>query len=137
MLSRFSAFNRLILVVVIFGYAVGVSGQDSKSSQPDTCEVVLSKLNGVFVQFEARKTGRDLIVVIGSAAQGENASFNLARLNQVENYLLSRKLKRQEIVQAVGRERAALGYIRFYVDGEFVEEIIVRKRGNVCMDTGA
>jgi hypothetical protein len=131
--------KHLSYIVLFFSvYAMCVNGQSRDSVTADNCELTLSKLDGVYQSFKQRDNRKSILFVEGGRASKEANKYNLRRLNDALRYFrIKDDLKDSEILTVNSRKTLPLGFFRFYVDGELIEEIWFRRNASLCLDTGA
>lgn len=117
--------------IMVLGYRVNAQ-TSQKADTVDTCETTLAKLSGVASAFSSRKNLASLLIIIANPGRGESFKLNTRRLVTVKTYLKSRIPNAQS---AIGTGHQRLGNLRFFIDGEFVEEIRFNLRSPVCLSS--
>jgi hypothetical protein len=126
------------VVLVFSAYALCINGQSRPSIGADNCEMTLAKLDLVYHNFKGRNNKKSILLVEGGRASNERLKYTSRRLNDAIGYFDSiHGMNNTEIRIVLSTKASALGFLRFYVDGEFIEEIWFRRNSRLCLDTGA
>ena len=103
----------------------------------DSCEMVTVKLDTVAAAFNEIKKEESLLIIIGGSAKKVSPRYNSNRISDAIKYLVRfRNIENEKIVYGIGQSSNELGYLRFYVNGELVDEIKTGGKGRICFGLG-
>lgn len=104
---------------------------------PDNCEVITLELEGLSDRFKSDKKEKSYLIIIGGSSKKAKFRYNSNRISDAIKYLVEfQNIKSEEIVYGTGQSLDELGYLKFYVNGELIEEIKTLGKGRLCFGMG-
>jgi hypothetical protein len=100
---------------------------------------LIHKLAVVAAAFKhGKKEEESVLIIIGVGAKNVNSRYNSNRISEAVKHLAAVfNINSEKIVVGISPTSSdKLGYLKFYVNGELVDEIVTRGKGGVCLDAG-
>lgn len=128
-------FTTLLLILCISN----LTAQDGYVAIPTSCEENEARLDMILMQFEKQKDPDNVLIIIARLGKGEKSlETSRRRLHNAKEYLLIRPaspiIPRNKIITAIGDRTSGFGRVELYFGGKLVDQLIVRKNGNLCVD---
>ena len=129
-----------VITLVLAFSVVFAEAQDTWASG---CEENEARLDGIVAKWSPQPgitSGEPgitkTLIIIAHPGSGEySRNIMRHRLHNAREYLLYRKpAERKNIIVAEGEKRVGLGSVAFYLDGEVIDELFVKKNKSLCVD---
>lgn len=132
--------TRIILLLLLLVSGSVASDQEGTSrlsgwgipNEPQNCEMNLQDLEHVR-DLARRETNGFLIIVARLGNRETRRALNHRRLHNVRLQLTHIGFPADKIVVAEGERVRGLGRVEFYVRGEFIGALPVRRAGDICV----
>jgi hypothetical protein len=139
---RTLAMNTKQLIFVIFLIILCLSNltaQDWYKNNPTGCEENEARLDRILMQIKEQEDPESVLIIIARLGDGEKSlEISRRRLHNAKEYLLIRpatpSIPRNKIITATGDGTSGLGRVEFYFGGKLIEELLVGKNKNLCVD---
>ena len=135
--ARISFQAALFVLLIGSGLLTEIQAQQNKrvADSPDNCETVLLRLDVAANHFNQVKKEESVLIIIAVGAKGVNPRYNSNRISDAVKYLAEvHKISNEKIVIGISPISAdKLGYLKFYVNGELLQEITTRGKGRICL----
>lgn len=126
-----------LLICCVFLFDVLAQQIKKAVDSPDICEIISLKLDVVGDTFSKVKKEKSYLVIIGEAPKKVSSRYTSNRISDAIKYLTKfHNINRERIVFGIGLSSKKLAYLKFYVSGELVDEIITRRKGRLCFGMG-
>jgi len=132
--------TRIILLLSLLVSCTAVSAQEGTSrlsgwgvpNEPLNCEMNLQNLE--YARDLARREMNGFLIIVARLGNGERRrELNYRRLHNVRLQLTLIGVPSDKIVVAEGERVSGLGRVEFYVRGEFIGALPVRRAGDICV----
>ncbi|HEX8246877.1 MAG TPA: hypothetical protein VF599_01740 [Pyrinomonadaceae bacterium] len=117
-----------------------LAAQDWYNNNPTGCEENEARLDYILMQIKKQKDPANVLIIIARSGEGEKSlETSRRRLHNAKEYLLIRRespiIPRNKIITAIGdRTGSGLGRVELYFGGKLVDQLLVKKNGNLCVD---
>lgn len=132
--------TRIILLLLLLVSSSVVRAQEETSrlrgwgvpNEPLNCEMNLQNLE--HVRDLARREKNGFLIIVARLGNGERQrGLNYRRLHNVRLQLTLIGVPSDKIIVAEGERVRGLGQVEFYVRGEFIGALPVRRAGDICV----
>lgn len=104
---------------------------------PDNCEIMSLKLDGIGTKFNKFGKEQSNLIIIGISQKKENSRYNDKRILDAIKYLAKfHNITNEKIVYGTRPTSNELYSLKFYINGEFVDEIKTVRKGGLCFGMG-
>jgi hypothetical protein len=112
------------LVCCLFSSNLQAQKNSEIKVRADNCETIASKLHVAGSRFEEVGNKESYLIIIGGAAEKENSRYNTRRISDAVKFFVKyQSLSSQRIVFGIGPSIGKLGYLKFYINAQLIEEI--------------
>ena len=131
----------LLVLLICCSFLSNAWAQQKKNIEDsgDSCEIASLKLEGVADKLNKISKKESYLIIIGGSSKKAKAYYNNNRISDAIKFLVEfTKIKNEKIVFGVGASSKSneLGYLKFYINGELVEEIKWLGKGRLCFGMG-
>lgn len=112
--------------------------EDRKSKElADSCEIISLKLDGIGIKFNEILKEKSNLIIIGISPKREKSLYTNKRISDAIKYLTRfHNIKTEKIVYGARSSTTELSSLKFYINGEYVDEIKTVGKGGLCFGMG-
>lgn len=135
-----TAFQFLMIFLLTFYCSLlQLLGKQVKMANdpPDSCETISLKLSGVGNKFKKAGNERSYLIIIGNSPKKVKTQYTENRISDAVKFLGKfHNIEKEKIVFGIGPSQGELGYLKFYINGELIDEIKTIGKGRLCFGMG-
>ena len=129
----------LLFLLTCYCFSSHLLGQTDKKIEdlPDECEIISAKLEIIGDKFKKDAKEGSYLIIIASSPRNIKTKYNNTRISDAVKFLTKFKsVENKKIVFGTTESSNKLAYLRFYINGELVDEIKTMGKGRICSEIG-
>jgi hypothetical protein len=126
-----------LLICCVFMSEAPAQKNKKVTGSADNCEIISLKLDSIANTFKKVTEIKSFLIIITGSPKNVNSRYNSNRISDAIKYLTKfHEISSEKIIFGIGSSSGKLGYLKFYVRGEFVGEIKTIRKAKLCFGMG-